>query len=123
MLPLDLTISAGELSAKFREGRITIVPFTDVALSWEGLYGQVRDVVVFIPLGMLLSTWRTTDERAVRSLGTTLLLGAVAGAAIELAQLLVLSRYSSSTDCVMSALGAAMGGLIMLRWHRFRHRA
>lgn len=121
VLPLDLTISAGELWAKFHEGRITIIPFTDVALSWEGLYGEVRDVVVFIPVGMLLSTWRTTDERAVRSLGTTLLLGVVVGAAIELAQLLVLTRYSSSTDCVMSALGAATGGLIMLRWHRFRH--
>jgi len=120
VLPLDLTISAGELWAKFRDGHVTIVPFTDVGLSWEDLYGVVRDVVVFIPIGMLLATWRMPADRPVRTIGLTMLLGAAVAVAVESAQLLVLSRFTSSTDCVLGVLGAAIGGESMLRWHRFR---
>jgi VanZ family protein len=120
VLPLDLTINSGELVAKFREGRITIVPFADFSLSLQDIYGVVRDVVVFIPIGMLLSMWRTTAARPVRSIGMTIFLGAIVAAAVESAQLLVLSRFASSTDVIVSTLGAAIGSAITLRWYQSR---
>jgi VanZ family protein len=123
VLPLDLTISSGELLGKFREGKVTIVPFADVNASWESLYGLVRDVAVFVPIGMLIATWRAPAGRAVRPVAVTALIGAVVAVAIEFAQLLVLSRFTSSTDCILGTIGTAIGGGLMARWHRRRQPA
>lgn len=121
VLPLDLTISSGDLLSKFREGKVTIVPFSDVDSSWVDLYGLFRDIAVFIPIGLLLATWRVPAGRAVRSPAMTALYGTVLAVAIEFAQLLVLSRFTSSTDCVLGAIGTTIGGAMMSRWHRNRH--
>src|SRR6185436_9465867 len=44
----------------------------------------------------------------------------IVAAAVESAQLLVLSRFASSTDVIVSTLGAGIGGVIMLRWYHSR---
>ena len=59
ILPLDLTISSSDLLDKLRNGRLILVPFTDARADAESAYGLVRDVVVFFPIGILLSRWRT----------------------------------------------------------------
>ena len=110
VLPLDLTISSGELWGKFKDGKVTIIPFTDLSPSWVDLYGVMRDIAVFIPIGILVATWRIPRTKAVRSIAVTALVSGLIAAVIEAAQLLVLSRFTSSTDILLGTLGAAIGG-------------
>ena len=116
ILPLDLTISSGDLLDKLRNGRLVLVPFSDMRADAESAYGLVRDVVVFFPIGILLSRWRTPENSPVRSLGITTLLGALVAGAIELSQVFVLTRYASTTDVVMAAVSAFGAAVVMQRW-------
>ena len=114
VLPLDLTISSGDFMDKLRAGRLVLVPFSDVRLGAEGIYGLARDVVVFVPMGMLLGIWETRAAVRVRPIWLTAFLGLVAAALIEGLQVFVLSRYASATDVVFGTVGAAGGGALMV---------
>ena len=116
VLPLDLTISSSDLLDKLRNGRLVLVPFSDLRADAESAYGLVRDLVVFFPIGILLSRWRTPGDSQVRSIGMTTLLGALVAGFIELSQVFVLTRYASTTDVILDSVSAFGAALIMQRW-------
>lgn len=116
LLPLDLTISPGDLLAKYREGQISLIPFAHFRPDFDGIYAVVKNVVLFIPLGMLTAIWHRPRNWPTRPLLTSILLGFVVVVAIEVAQLFLLSRYSDAGQVVMGTLGVTLGAWIMRRW-------
>jgi len=116
VLPLDLTISPAELVHKYRAGKICLIPFSDIGRDFVTLYGLFRDVAVFIPVGMLAATWLTAAERPVRPMPTSVLLGGLVVLGIELVQLLVYSRFTSTGDLITGTFGVWVGAWVMRRW-------
>ena len=100
VMPLDLSISPVELFKKWQEGRITLLPFTsfDSSIS-EWLFGILSDIFLwgFITWLYLKSAKYTPNQIVKRCLFYAV--------GIELAQLLVLSRYTDSTDIVTAFVG------------------
>jgi len=114
--PLDLTISVTDLAQKYRDGLISLVPFSGIAAGPAMLFTIGRDVAVFVPVGMLAATWLTPRQRPVRSMGTSVLLGAVVVLAIEAVRLLVVPRFTSIDHVILGTLGVGIGGWAMHRW-------
>jgi VanZ family protein len=114
-MPLDLTMNPADLYRKFRDGRIALVPFSDVGVDLGSAYGVVRDALVFAPVGMWVASWRMPPGQT-RPLGTCLVWGALLALGIELAQVLVYSRFSTTTDVILGALGAGVGAWITRQW-------
>jgi len=106
LFPFDLTISPAEVYHQFKEGKIDLVPFADRA----GLsaYSVLAEVALMVPVGYLLWLWARPPRRwravAAGALGIA--------AAIEAAQLLVYSRYTSSTDIALATLGGLVGAAL-----------
>ncbi|MCE9545372.1 MAG: VanZ family protein [Planctomycetia bacterium] len=122
LLPLDLTISPMELWHKYREGRLVLIPFSELRWSWAGPvqnfapYLLLTDMATFVPVGMyLIDAW--TKPRRLRSVLHATLLGAGFAAAIEVAQLAVFSRTTSTTQIISETLGACVGAALMRRWY------
>jgi glycopeptide antibiotics resistance protein len=115
VLPLDLTISTGDLVIKVRAGGFVLVPFSEVAPGLAGALGILLYFVAFVPVGMLLGLWKTRAATRVRPLPVTAVAGVAAAAVVELAQVLVLSRVTSTTDWLVGAAGAAAGGAF-IQW-------
>ena len=106
LFPFDLTISPAEVYHQFKEGKINLVPFADRA----GLtaYSVLAEAALMIPVGFLLWLWAQPPRR-----WSAVAVWAVAvAAAIEAAQLLVYSRYTSSTDVILAAAGALAGAAL-----------
>lgn len=113
LLPLDLTLSPGEILDKFQQGRVILVPFTFTDRTWEySVYSTVSEVALWAPAGAYF---------IVRSGGT--LASAVAGtivvaAGLELAQLFIMTRTVDVNDVIASAIGGTLGGWAAARWRR-----
>ena len=112
LAPLDLTLRPAELMRKYRDGRILVVPFS---YSYDSLlrlaYNTVADIILFIPVGVFATTFLTRQKSEARSLPLSLLLGCVIVLGVEIAQLLVMSRFTDATDLVTGGLGVAIGVL------------
>lgn len=105
VMPLDLSISPIELYRKWRDGRIILLPLgAPIGDLGTWFYDLLTDVALWIPVGLL---WRI--DGSARSLRTILLRVALASAAIELAQLFVLSRVTDVTDVLLAVLGGGLG--------------
>ena len=65
-IPLDLTISSGELAHKFSQGKIRIIPFSGVELNLSTFYNWSKEIVIFIPVGIFFSIWRMNQKIKVR---------------------------------------------------------
>jgi glycopeptide antibiotics resistance protein len=116
VLPLDLTISVADLYSKFAAGRFVAVPFTHSygsAFAW--VYQMAKDILVFAPIGAWSTTAFVGRGRRLRSLGQSVLIGALIVVAIELSQLFVYSRLTDTTDIIMGAGGVALGAVLMRR--------
>ncbi|MFA5866174.1 MAG: VanZ family protein [Phycisphaerae bacterium] len=107
LLPFDLTISPVEVYHKFKEGKITLIPFGDFA----GLsaYTLLVKTAVMIPVGFLLLI---LSRRNKFSFAFVAILGFMFAAGIEFLQLFVYSRYSSVTDILLGMAGICAGGLL-----------
>ena len=116
VLPLDLTISPGDLWGKYRGGQISLIPFANFKPDFDGIYSLVKNVVLFIPLGMLTAIWHRPRNWPTRPLATSILLGFLLVVAIEVAQLFLLSRHSDAGQVVTGTLGVALGAWCMRRW-------
>ena len=108
-MPLDLTLRPAELYDKFQDGRINLIPLADIAADPTGAIQLAGDLLLLVPLGMLAALWRWPVWERVRPLVPSLVAGLVVVAAIEAAQLLVMSRYSSTTDLISGGLGVLVG--------------
>lgn len=116
MMPLDLTLSPGELSQKYREGKVLLTPFRHgSAAPLSAAYDVLVGGALFVPIGMLLSTVLLPAGSAPRPAWQAALLGLPCALAIEAGQLFVYSRFTDATDVVSGTIGAAVGGGIMGR--------
>ncbi len=104
VLPLDLTISAVEIYHKWQEGKVLLVPFSAVyETGAQRTYALLADIAIWIPAAFL---WRLSSRRPAR----TIVFYIVACASIiEVLQLFVYSRVTSTTDVITAACGGAIG--------------
>jgi glycopeptide antibiotics resistance protein len=119
VMPLDLTLSLAELYQKYRQGHVSLIPFSHAYGSVAAaVYQSFGDIAQFVPIGM----WVAYTQRNRVSGYSIVLVGAIGGglvaAAVEIAQLFVVSRYTDATDIVLGALGSAIGGWIVGRLDR-----
>jgi glycopeptide antibiotics resistance protein len=109
LLPLDLTLSLGELAQKYREGRIALRPFGSVHTSWlSATWDYFGGVALNAPIGAAaVLLW--TAGRSRRSAPVAVMVAVVVVGAIELAQVFVNSRYADVTDVLTGSLGVVLG--------------
>lgn len=112
LLPLDLTLSPVEIYHKWREGRVILIPFgfTFDNLQQE-LYGQISDVVTWIPVAFL---WRLSSRRPEFSIWLCVI---GASALLEFLQLFVYTRVTNVTQIFAAGLGAVFGLLLVNLLH------
>lgn len=109
VMPLDLTVSPVELYHKYQEGRIDLLPFTDLADDpAQALYDMAVDLLLWVPVGLL---WRLSG----RSTGQAVLRGVMVALVLELLQLFVFSRVTSTTDVITGGLGCGLGAMLAAR--------
>lgn len=109
VMPLDLTISPAELYHKWQEGRIDLLPFTDLAQDpVQALYDMAVDLLLWVPVGLL---WRLSGQGT----GAVVLRGLLLAAVLEGLQLFVYSRVTSTTDVITGGLGCGLGALLAAR--------
>ena len=112
VLPLDLTISAVEIYHKWRDGKILLVPFSAAYASGaERTYALLADIAIWIPAAFL---WKLSSPRPARSIVFYVLACATV---IEILQLFVYSRVTSTTDVLTAGCGGAIG-VALARWLR-----
>ncbi|MEX2317853.1 MAG: VanZ family protein [Pirellulales bacterium] len=120
LAPLDLTLHPLELLHKYRDGRILLVPFARHVGSIETLlYDVISEILLFIPIGMFSATFQSSQRGAIRSRTSSLLVGGMFVAGIELLQVFVMSRYADATDLVTGFVGVAAG---VFGFHHFSGR-
>ena len=123
LLPLDLTLSPVELVRKYRQGRIELIPFSVGLRTVNDVGMLMTDVLLWVPVGSLCALGITQRRDAPRSVGSSLLLGTLLVGAVEAMQLLVFSRYSSTTDILVGAFGVALGaGMVHGMWSHLAGR-
>lgn len=122
LVPLDLTLSLGELAQKYRNGRIVLQPFGYVHATFlEAAWDYAGDVVLQIPLGAAAALlWTRNGEPRRRVVALAIAVGVIT--AIELAQVFVSSRYADVTDVLTGALGAGLGVALVYRYVPVKHR-
>ena len=109
LMPLDLSLDPVDLYRKWRDGRVLLMPFSGRAASVdEFIYGWVSDILIWLPVGAL---WRIDGHR--RRMGQIVLLGMAVALAMELMQLLVMSRVSDATDVVLAGAGVLIGAALV----------
>ncbi len=110
LFPFDVVLAGDELVMQWEAGKVVLVPFADwgripaIVLAAKGL--------VMVPFGYWVVVRRPQARSPV--LAATFLGGVFAGA-IEVAQILVFSRYSSMTDVFPGSGGAMVGGFLATR--------
>jgi glycopeptide antibiotics resistance protein len=114
LLPLDLTLSLAEIWRKLESGKIVLMPFGDFDLTPSGIYSVLRDVAIWIPVGALLTIWRCQPP-SIRhwSIASGLGLGFVL--LIEVLQVFVVSRFTSTSDVILGFAGILIGRTLTLR--------
>jgi len=111
LFPYDLVVSADEMMAELRQGKLVLAPFAD--LPRASILVFLGKAAVLIPVGYwVVVRWARGRRPVLRALA----FGAGLTLALELLQLLVYSRYSSSTDVILGTWGAGMGGALATRF-------
>lgn len=108
LLPLDLTLSLTELWHKYQSGKIELLPFSGWSLDPKFCYELLRGTVIFVPVGILISMGRCRAGE-IRTFGIVFSVGLFVLFSVEILQLFVLSRHSSSTDIIIGLLGILLG--------------
>ena len=109
LMPLDLTISLGQLAAKYRRGMIILRPFAYAhASSFDMWWDYLGNVVINAPIGAAaVLLWTRGNSR--RRPWFALALGSLAVGLIEFSQVFVSSRLADSTDLLTGSIGVALG--------------
>jgi glycopeptide antibiotics resistance protein len=116
VMPLDITISISELYDKYQNGQMRLIPFTYRFESVFALaYSLVRDVLCLMPVGAYAAVCLLPARRAYNGLGRSLAFGMAYVVLLEFSQLLIVSRYTDTTDVVTGFFGVAAGIAVMRR--------
>jgi len=112
LMPLDLTLSLGELFDKWKEGRLILTPFGYAYPSTPMLiYGFFTETLIWLPVGFLWQLCTTKGKL------TTWCYAILAAVLLEMMQLFVYTRITDITDILSAALGAGIGTLLAARLH------
>ena len=112
VLPLDLTISVVEIYHKWREGKVLLVPFSAHYDSGaQRAYALLADTAIWIPAAFL---WKLSSSHSARKIVLYVL---VCATIIEILQLFVYSRVTSTTDVLMAGCGGLIG-VALAAWVR-----
>jgi glycopeptide antibiotics resistance protein len=109
LLPLDLTLRPREVWRKYRAGRIEWPPFSRLPTDIESFASALTEMLLYVPIGALCAIWLRARAGGGATLWGATLLGAAFATVIELAQVLVYSRFASATDIVVASLGVLIG--------------
>jgi VanZ family protein len=101
--------------AEYRVGGLTLLPFVD---HWQGsellaLENVVQKAVLYLPLGVLLTTWQGVPSRLTWV--PTFLVAAVIALVLEAGQVILISRSPSVSDVYVQTAGAVLGSIITRR--------
>ena len=111
VLPLDLTISPGELYQKWKLGRIELNPFRFDAGQWAKTLADIAtDSLTWVPIAVLVYLRVST-----RAIAIAAVVG-LAAAFVEFAQLFVFSRYSDLRDVLVAMVSALPVALVMRKF-------
>jgi VanZ family protein len=116
LAPYDVVLSGNELLAKLHSYKVSLVPFRDVPASPVALLKLGLHVLTFAPVGYWLAHALKAKKRIPafdwRRIVRATSLGAGIALGIEVLQLAIFSRSSSSTSVILGACGAALGATI-----------
>lgn len=107
LLPLNPTISIGQIWRKYKSGMINFLPF--LGPGEFNILALVMKTVLYVPIGYLLAC---LAGRGRRPLFAALTGGALFSLGVESLQVGVHSRIATVTDVILGAAGAATGGLL-----------
>ena len=107
LLPLNLTISVGQIWRKYKAGMVNFVPFGNPSELY--VLAIAMKTLLYVPIGYM-SACRAGRGR--RPLLMAMVGGAMFAAGIESLQIFVASRIATVTDILLGALGALAGGLV-----------
>ncbi len=114
VLPIEITVRGADLARKYRDGLVIMQPFSEPL--WP--LGVLVNTFLFIPVGVLTSRLWTTTVRPIRAGENAIAWGMALVALVELGQLLVVERFTSTTDLFSGTLGVVLGVLATSRWRR-----
>lgn len=120
VFPLDLTISLTELYHKYRRGRVVLVPFLSHDSFLALASSSLAVFVSFVPVGAWVAVTQGHRLRNYSDFVVGAVGGALIAAMIEIAQLLVVSRFTDVTDILLGTAGAGLGGWLIGRQGRVR---
>jgi len=104
VMPLDLTLSPVEFFHKWNEGRIILIPFGGLKVSFvENLYEWISELILWIPVPLL---WVRRSQFSLYQLWIRCFSAAVL---IEVFQLFVYSRVTDVTDILLALFGSGIG--------------
>jgi VanZ family protein len=111
LMPFDLTVSTGELAAKFQEGKIWLLPFH--YRPPEGrtalLAKTALNMACFFPVGFLRVLASERSGAGRRRWPWVLLFGLGITSLVEFLQLFVYSRFCDTTDIVTGTAAVWLG--------------
>lgn len=113
---------------QYRWNRSEWIPFLDNDGSWLSLADAIGNVLLFIPFGFFLHHWRMARAGARMSGRASVLAGLLYSCVIEIFQLGLDRRTTSTNDVITNFAGTYLGvrlalaqpGLIGAAWNRFR---
>ena len=114
LLPLDLTLSLEEIGQKWQRGRVHLMPFRAQRETGMMLAVFMRDLLLFVPIGVMLRLGWESRPR-LRSVAMTMLLVVAAAAALEVAKLFVFTNHSDTTKIIARAVGGWLGAVAVGR--------
>lgn len=106
LMPFDFVLSGKELTTKFIEGKVHLVPFSD--LGRMSVPRMTLTTAALLPCGYLLALLIRHRRRTV--LATAL--GLLTAMVLENLDLFIYSRAATATDVFLGAAGAAAGAWI-----------
>lgn len=121
LLPFDFITNVDQLFRKYQSSHVEIIPFTfQFESAFKFWYAIIIQSALFVPVGVWAATaWRRRRE-SLRNVWSALAICIIANLTLEMAQLLIKSRYTSSTDVLCGTTGAALGIIGTQIWKRLR---
>jgi VanZ family protein len=120
LAPFDITVDAGDLAARLRSGKISVVPFSGAGVaSARWTWDALAELLSAIPLGVFgLIGWKS---KGLHRPATAFAVGLAIVLCVELAQVFISSHAASGTNVIFGAIGVALGVSL---GHRFlsKHR-